>query len=273
MPVSSEIYSADTLQVLPAEDAFVSGELLLPEYEPSVDDIFQPAGQATVIQVPDGANPSLQPDDWSASPVNWISIAVASILVVLYMRRFVTVLPYLAGGIFRWKKLAELEYNMRLSRDRDALILPSALIMIVYLSLLDILSPSFMDGLSPGMKTAATFGVCTAFFILRWILILVTPSRKIHRDSLNAANGAGGDFLIMAAAFLSLLVILRASFPAYAGLAGTASYYVTGALWVVFLIRKKEIIAADAGQLQAFLYLCSVEILPAVLLVASMMIL
>ncbi|MGM9741486.1 MAG: DUF4271 domain-containing protein [Candidatus Cryptobacteroides sp.] len=271
MPVPSEIYSVDTLQVLPAADAFVSGELLLPEYVASPSDMFLPAGQTSCLPDMDCPGRLQHAGDWSASPVNWISMAVASILVVLYMRRFVTVLPYLVGGIFRWKKLAELEYNMRLSRDRDALILPSALMMIVYLSLLDVLRPSFMEGLTPGMKTAATFGVCTAFFILRGILILVTPSRKIHRDTLNAANGAGGDFLIMAAAFLSILVILRAFSPDFALSVRTASYYVTGILWIVFLIRKKEIIAADAGQLQAFLYLCSVEILPAVLLVASMM--
>ena len=271
MPVSSEIYSVDTLQILPAADAFVSGELLLPEYVASPSDMFLPAGQ-TACQ-PDMACPGrLQyAGEWSASPVNWVSMAVVSVLAVLYMRRFVTVLPYLAGGLFRWKKLAELEYNMRLSRDRDALIFPSALMMIVYLSLLDVLRPSFMEGLTPGMKTVATFGLCMAVLVLRRLLILIVPARRIHRDTLNAANGAGGDFMIMAAAFLSLLVIMRTFSPDFAMSARTASYYVTGILWAVFLIRKKEIVASDAGQLQAILYLCSVEILPAVVLVASMM--
>ena len=274
MPLPSGIFSVDTLRTVPAAEAFTSGELLLEEYTPSGLDMFLP-DSASHSGWPALADPvsGMVKDVWMSFPVNWALIAVASVLIVLYMRRFVTVFPYLAEGLLRWKPLSELEHNMRLCRERDALVFPSFFIVCVFMSRLAFFRPEFIEGMGEALRTAVTFAGCSAFLLLRRFLILAFPARKIHRSSLTAANGASRDFLIMLSAVFMLIVIFASVSDWCLALSRTMSYYVTGFLWTVFLIRKSQILSADAGHLQAILYLCTVEILPAALLVVSMLIL
>ena len=66
-----------------------------------------------------------------------------------------------------------------------------------------------------------------------------------------------------------LLVLLGSFSQGCFEFAHKASYYVTGFLWGLYLIRKTQIMDTIDGQFTAFLYLCTVEIIPAGLLVAS----
>lgn len=277
MPLSSEINSVDTLQVLPACDAFTSGRLLVSEYRPSKTDMFQVdtvfVNRATESSVTGLKEIDNFPDGWESSPVNGGLMAVASVILVLYIRKFVTVFPYLVGGVFRWKRLAELENNMRLSRERDAVVLPSFIILCLGLSRLAVLSPAFIQPFSPSMRTAVTFGICMVFLIFRKIMILLVPHGKIRRDALLSAAGAGNDFLILTAGVFTVLVIISGISAGCYDFARNVSCYSICAIWGLFLFRKGQIMGGNAGQLQAILYLCAVEVLPAVLLVASMMIL
>ena len=56
----------------------------------------------------------------------------------------------------------------------------------------------------------------------------------------------------------------------YIGFSRKAAIIGSGVLWFVFLFRKYQIMVSDDGHFIAFLYLCAVEILPAVMLVVSM---
>lgn len=274
MPLPSGIISVDTLQAVPAAGAFTSGELLLEEFTPSQQDMFLPdslsfaEGVVAGTSVPD---PGL--DIWAHSTLNLSLMALGSVLVVLYMRKFVTVFPYLADGLLRWKPLSELEHNMRLARERDALVLPSFFLICVFLSRLSVFRPEFIEGMGPGLWTAATSGVCAAFLLVRRVMMVTVPHRKFHRSALAAANGAGRDFLILGSAVLMMMVIFASVSYWCLTLSRILTYYAAGFLWMVYLVRKTQILSADAGHLQAILYLCTVEILPAALLVVSMLIL
>ena len=67
------------------------------------------------------------------------------------------------------------------------------------------------------------------------------------------------------------LLILYSLSDTLAVFAHDAAYWVILAVWLVFLMRKYQIIATDDGRFTAILYLCTIELIPAVILAATMM--
>lgn len=249
--ISSEITSVDTLQIKPAAEAFAGGHLSATEL---VSD-----------------TPAAVGDAWEMSQLNWGAMALCIILGLLFMRRYISVFPYISGGFFRWKEILNMENNMRLSRERNSVAFASVPICIICISRLDVINAEFMAGLTPGMKTLAIFGILLSFLAARWFFGLTVPTRRMRGDTSRAAEGAWRNFSIALSSILLLLTIIYSISSSCAHIAESASIYAIIILWVIFLLRKYQIMAYDCGQFKSFLYLCAVEILPAVMLVASIL--
>lgn len=258
------------MQILPVKDAFVSGTFHLLEYEPSAEDIFLPEKDSSsaicgVAGCPAGGGP----DTWAGSDLNTGLLALCLILVVLYMRKFVTVLPYLVGGIFWWKKFAEMENNMRLGRDRNALVLPALMILCVCSGRLGLIPPSFADGLSAGMNTVAVSGMLLAFLLVRLVIAAVMSSRGGGRGTLSAALGVSSDFEIIFSSVLLALLIPVSLWASCLHFARSVALGVAAFLWLLSVVRRYQIISPGCGQFQAILYLCAVEMISMAMLAAS----
>ena len=117
--ISSELISADTLQIGRACDAFAEGDLLLPV-----------AGSDIAVQA--------NADVWSTSTLNTGMTALCIILLILFLRRLITVMPHILTGLLRYKKLVSLEDNMRLSRERDSVATICIPTIMISVSRLDI---------------------------------------------------------------------------------------------------------------------------------------
>ncbi|MGM9741241.1 MAG: hypothetical protein ACI3ZP_11615 [Candidatus Cryptobacteroides sp.] len=271
MPLPSGITSVDTLQVRPGPEAFVSGQMLLDEYVPSTEDIFRPSDSVNVS----AAVSEPWREGWSDSPANTGLMLVSILLMLLYMSKFLRLIPYFSAGMFRWKVLAELERNMRLARERDSLVFPAFIIFCTILSRFSVLVLPPAEALSPELKTLSVFGLVAAVLLIRKLLYIVVPSgkMKINRDSLATANGAGRDFFIMLTLILTIILFAATFLQRWEMLLGDIVLYVIAAFWAFFILRKMQILSADAGLLRAILYLCSMEIPPAAMLVVSMLIL
>ncbi len=248
--ISSEITSVDTLQIKPAAEAFVSGNL-------------------NAGLIPDNTPPTFDP--WEMSQFNWIAAAVCIILGLLFMRRYISVFPYVMGGFFRWKEILNMENNMRLSRERNSVAFISAPICIICISRLNVINADFMTALTPEMKTLSIIGILVAFIAVRWFLGPVVPARRLRGNTARAADGVWGNFCITLSTVLLILMIIHSISNDCARIAESAAIYAIIFLWAIFLLRKYQIIAYDCGQFKSFLYLCAVEILPAAMLVASIL--
>lgn len=269
MPLSSGITSVDTLQVLPGSEAFVSGQMLREEYIPSPEDIFLPESAGAV------SSATAEPwrESWADSPYNTGAMLFAIFLMMLNMRKFINIFSYLSGGLVRWKLLAELEHNMQMARVRDSLMLPAYFVFCTVLSRFSAFVPDIAAPYSPEIKTLSVFALTAALLVFRWLLILIISTRRmgISRDIVLVSNGAGKDFFILATAMLSAVLLAGTLMPGRELVMGEVCKYVILSFWVVFILRKMQILFSDAGLLRAFLYLCSVEIPPAAMLVVSMM--
>ena len=271
MPLPSGITSVDTVQVLPASEAFVSGQLLQDTFAPSPEDIFLPA-DSSAVTVPASVP---RQESWTDSPANTGVMILCIVIMLAYMRKFMKVFPYLAGGLFRWKLIAELEHYIKMARLRDSLMFPAFVIFCTILARFSAFMPAPLEAFSPERKTLCVFGLFAALLIIRALLVLIAPIKRmgLGRDAVIVSNGAGRDFFIMMAAALSAVLLVGTMLPGREALMTDIARYLLLALWLVFVLRKMQILSADAGLLRAILYLCTVEIPPAAMLVVSMLIL
>ena len=232
------------------DDPFKSGQLLLPDTPPE-----------TVEAVGEGLS-------LAAS----ILVAVSVLLFLLALRSFLNVLPYLSDNLFRARGSAALENSVRVSRDRNlvaAVFLIPAILLIYRYRLFDI---AFFDTLSPDMRLAAVAGVFIVYLLLRFILYRWMRPRRRY-DDYQMAYRAGYTFfiLLMMLALTTVGVCYILRLPDLT--IKTLLLVEAGVLYLIYLLRRAQILSMSCNSLTTFLYLCGLELLPAALMVVPAVVL
>lgn len=240
---------ADTLRVLPGAEAF-PGSLLLAPDEPGAGVVRELAA-------------------WSEAPVNHLLIIFFTVLILFHLRRLVGILPYLLGGMMRWRAIPALETSIRLSRDRNAFALIMAVPFCLVASRFSLCPVRILDTPDPGIKTLLTLAVFAAYALVRQSLIRIVRPRRISSDIYRTANNSGFNFFIITTLLLVFTAGLSRIIAINELITRQILLYEILAVFVVFSIRKTQIMANACNQFTAFLYLCGLELFPAALLVVS----
>lgn len=206
---------------------------------------------------------------WSASVLNDVLVSLTALLLILYLNRLLGVAPSLLAGFLRWKELVNLEDSVRLTRDRNVLAGIALLALSLLMSRYGLLRYAFMDSLSPGLQTLVVLGVLLAFLLLRAILVYALAPRRGGRETYMLAQRVLYDFIILAAIVMALTAGLLSVFGVNTMSVNRVLLYEGGVLYALFLIRRTQILLNSCNQFTAFLYLCSLELIPASLLIAS----
>ena len=232
------------------DDPFKSGQLLLPDTPPEA---VQAAGEGLSL---------------AAS----ILVAVSVLLFLLALRSFLNVLPYLADNIFRARGSAALENSVRVSRDRNlvaTVFLVPAILLIFRYRLFDI-AP--FDALSPDMRLLAIAGVFLGYLLVRFLLYRWLRPRRRY-DNYQMAYRAGYTFfiLLMMLALVTVGVCYVLRLPDLT--VKTFLLVETGVMYLLYLVRRGQILSTSCNTLTTFSYLCGLELLPTALLVVPAVIL
>ena len=231
------------------QDVFRSGRLLLPDTPPD------------------------PPAPVEAVPFTGTLLVVASILLfLLILRSFLTVLPYLRDTVLRARGSAALENSVKVSRDRNLVaavfLLPAVLLIFRY----RLYDPSFLQGLGPDIRLLVIAGVFFGYLLLRYLLSLWARPRRRY-DDYQMAYRAGYTFFI-------LLMMLALATVGILYLFGVDDLIISrfllieaGVVYLIYLLRRGQILSISCNPLTTFLYLCGLELLPTALLVASAVIL
>lgn len=229
------------------EDTLVlSGRLLLPG-SPSAAVASAPAGEPLVFT---------------------LLVAISVILLILLARPFLELLPSLADSIFRARGSTALENSVRQSRDRSlialALLLPLLLLAYRY----RLYDPQWVRDLSPSLRLGAIAAVLAGWLILRQLLYVWLRPRRRY-DFYSLAHRSGYTFFIL----LMMLMILTAGILAIFGsndfTVRSFLYIEMAVLYLLFLIRRSQILSLSCSHLLSFLYLCALDLIPTGLLIVS----
>ncbi len=249
MPISSDIFSVDTIQIRPVEDALLQGRLVMP------------AGTCEMMG-------NVAPP-WGSYVINMVMVCLCVLIFIFQLRRNLRIVPYLLEGLFRSKKLLDLEEGVRLIRDRNSLSVNAVLILVLVSSRYGLFRPSYMDGFCPGMQTLLILVAFILILLFRHLMIVGMSRYMLEGELYQLNNRIANDYVIVMAYTVLLMVGLLSLFGISAETIRTVSYYAIAVIYGLFLLRRSQILSGSCAQLPAILYLCILEILPAGLLVAT----
>lgn len=244
--IVSDITGVDTVGIRSAAEAFRGGTTPAPEACLPVD-----GGTA-----------------WASDPINGVLVVAAVFFFIICIPRLMELAKFLFGGLLRWKESARITDSVRLSRDRNILLHACFLPLCLISSRYQIFSLRLMEGKEPWMVTLITLGALLLVLGLRYILVhsyvpyKLTDLRHTSRSIVYNA-----------------LIVMTVCGIATAGLATLATipdetvknvlFYEFTVIFLVFLYRNFEILSLKGLRFKAFLYLCALELTPAILLVVS----
>lgn len=202
-----------------------------------------------------------------------IIIIICIILFILCINKFSNLVPYMIGSMVRWKESANIEYSMKISRDRDIIcclcVVPFCLCAARY----GLFPPILEAGLPPLHSFLLTTGVGVAYIALRFTANFVGRMFTNAKTDYEIATKASRTFFCTATA----LTLATAGILSLAGLdfqtIRTVLFYVIGVIYIVFLLRKCQILSKSCSLFTTILYLCSLEILPTAILIAAALVL
>ena len=146
-------------------------------------------------------------------------------------------------------------------------LLPAILLAYRY----ELYDPAFIRDWNPDFRLLAVAGAFLAFLLLRYLLYIWLRPRRRY-DDYQMAYRAGHTYFIL----LMLLVLVTVGILYVAGvddlLVKRILLIETGVVYLVYLLRKGQILSTSCKPLTTFLYLCALELLPAALLAGSVMI-
>ena len=236
--------------ITPVDSAFTHGNLMLPTC------------------------PSAVPfTDTAGTPVSDAVTLLSLIVAICLLRRIVEILPSLLASLIRWKESINLSNSVKLSRDRQMIALTMVLPFCLIVSESGIYSPSFLESMGGDARFGITCGVFILFLAIRKLLERICAPKRKNMQMYRCACSSSYTFFI-------LLTLLLLTFWGIFSIFGTdfntsqdAMLWLSGVIYIIFILRKTQIFVSSCSIFTAFLYLCALEILPTGALVASAVIL
>lgn len=221
-------------------------------------------GELLLEQSPSGAVPAS-----AGMPVLLgILMTVFVVLALLELKSFLHVAPFLWDAVFRARGSVALENNVRVARERNSLALVLLIPAILFIYRYRLYNPDFLQPFSDNIRLAIVAGVVLAYLLLRFLLYFWLRPKK-RADHYRLAHRADFTFfiLLMIPAIVTVLVLYILQVNDF--IVRWFLYAEGGLVYLVFLLRKAQILSLSCNPLLTFLYLCGLEILPTGALIAT----
>lgn len=198
------------------------------------------------------------------------TLALISVLcIITLLKRMMNIFPSLMACMVRWKENINLQISMKTRTDRNllagALLIPFCLTVFRF----RVYCPEFMADMPQNARLGITFGVFAAYIAIRTACRYLFRIHKTSASTYEAATDSVRTYFII----LAFLLIATGGILSFTGVAPehikTAMIWISGAMYLVFVIRKTQIFRSSCSLFVSFLYLCALEILPTGVLIAS----
>ena len=194
---------------------------------------------------------------------------ISLIVMMLALRTLVEVFPSLMACLIRSKESVNLEASAQLSRGRNVL---SVCLVVPFCLLVwqkGLYTPAFMNGLNENLCFAIIFGIFLTYVLLRKALEHFMRPKVMNSKVYATACKSGRTFFSILTLTLLSMGGIMAIFDTPAQSITSAMLWVSATIYLIYLLRKTQILISSASFFTAFLYLCALELIPTGALVAS----
>lgn len=198
------------------------------------------------------------------------TLALCSLFIVLLLlKRLVNVYPSLLACLLRSKECFNLEASVKLARDRNivtaAMVVPFCLVVFRF----RLYEPNFLTGLENNAVLGIYIVAFAAYVALRYATLMLLRPRRVPQKTYDTANNAAFSFFSVLT--LSLLAIggIMDLLNVDESAVRNAMLWLSGGIYLLFMLRKTQIFSTSCSIFASFLYLCALEMIPTGILVVS----
>ena len=198
------------------------------------------------------------------------ALALVSLLIVITMlRRLVGIFPSIMACLIRWKENLSLQHSLKTRTDRDLFAAAMLIPFVLTAYRFRMYCPDFMHGVTEEARLGITFAVFAAYLALRVACKYVFRLHKTPNSTYESATDSVKTYFVI----LTILMMLTGGISSLTDSPithiRTAMFWISGVMYIVYLVRKSQIFHSSCSLFVTFLYLCALEILPTGVFIAS----
>lgn len=209
------------------------------------------------------------PAEWNDLLSNKIAIVLSVVLVLIYLKDIIRLIPPLLYALDRKRGGESLEYNVSAARMRNTVALIYTLPFCLIADYCGAYRPGFWSMVPPEWSGAATLGVMLAYFMLRRLCYAAIRPGKMSAESLATLKHSLYNYFIVLVSVAVPTIGILPLFSVREDIISTVFLALTGLAFAFATVRAWQILKSRRSPLSTILYLCGLEILPAAAVVAS----
>ena len=209
------------------------------------------------------------PAEWNNLLPNKIAIVLSVVLVLVYLKDIIRLIPPLLYALDRKRGGESLEYNVSAARMRNTVALIYTLPFCLIADYCGAYRPGFWSMVPPEWSSAATLGVMLAYFLLRRLCYAAIRPGKMSAESLATLKHSLYNYFIALVSVAVPTIGILPLFSVREDIISTVFLALTGPAFAFATVRAWQILKSRRSPLPTILYLCGLEILPAAAVVAS----
>lgn len=209
------------------------------------------------------------PAEWNDLLPNKIAIVLSVVLVLIYLKDIIRLIPPLLYALDRKRGGESLEYNVSAARMRNTVALIYTLPFCLIADYCGAYRPGFWSMVPPEWSSAATLGVMFAYFLLRRLCYAAIRPGKMSAESLATLKHSLYNYFIALVSVAVPTIGILPLFSVREDIIRTVFLALTGLAFAFATVRAWQILKSRRSPLPTILYLCGLEILPAAAVVAS----
>lgn len=209
------------------------------------------------------------PAEWNDLLPNKIAIVLSVVLVLVYLKDIIRLIPPLLYALDRKRGGESLEYNVSAARMRNTVALIYTLPFCLIADYCGAYRPGFWSMVPPEWSSAATLGVMLAYFLLRRLCYAAIRPGKMSAESLATLKHSLYNYFIALVSVAVPTIGILPLFSVREDIIRTVFLALTGLAFAFATVRAWQILKSRRSPLPTILYLCGLEILPAAAVVAS----
>ena len=206
---------------------------------------------------------------WTDFLTNRILACAAVLLLLVNLLEFFRIAPHLLYSYDRPHGAADLEHNMGLARSRNLVALCYLLPVCLIADRFALARPHFLEAVPPQWSAVATIGLVLGFALVREICYLLFRPRRLKGEAVATLRHNPGNYIILLSILMLATLGVCTAFRAPDAVVRSVLLWETAAVWLFYLVRSAQLLAAHVSGFSIILYLCGLELIPAALFVAT----
>ena len=194
---------------------------------------------------------------------------ISLIIMMLALRTLVEVFPSLMACLIRAKESINLEASAQLSRSRNVLAVCLAMPFCLAVWQRGLYTPAFIEGFDENISLGIVFGVFITYVLVRKMMEFIIRGKVRNGKMFEVACKTGLTFFSILTLTLLAVGGVMSVVDTHAEVVTSAMLWISASIYLIYILRKTQILISSASFFAAFLYLCALELIPTGALVAS----